>query len=97
MHLAIGEVDRLDAEDCRGCNFTPEENLEYHDLSDRIGAATFQRQSTSAALSAVAVEEQDASRSATTGPEPELETFVRAWARLAAVRDLRATGRSRSE
>lgn len=91
------KMRRLEGQDCRGCNFTPEENLEYHDLSGRIEVATFQRQSMSAALSAVAVEEQDASRSATTGPEPELETFVRAWARLAAVRDLRAIGRSRSE
>lgn len=91
------KMRRLEGQDCRGCNFTPEENLEYHDLSDRIGVATFQRQSTSAASGPVAVEEQDALRSAAILPEPELETFIRAWARLAAVRDLRATGRSRSE
>jgi hypothetical protein len=30
-------------------------------------------------------------------PDRALETFVRAWARLAAARDLRAIGRSRSE
>jgi hypothetical protein len=30
-------------------------------------------------------------------PDRALETFVRAWARLAAARDLRAIGRSRPE
>lgn len=30
-------------------------------------------------------------------PDRALETFVRAWARLAAARDLRAIGRERSE